>query len=146
MSGYWGDPTASAEVLKGGWFYTGDIGHTDKDGLFYVDDRVKDVIISGSENIYPAELEMILDRCPGIEESAVVGRSDDKWGEVPVAIVVLKAGTELSRGAVVSLFEGELARFKHPKDVLFVEALPRNVMGKVLKYELREMVGASKIH
>ena len=146
MSGYWGDPAASAEVLRDGWFYTGDIGHTDKHGLFYVDDRVKDVIISGSENIYPAELEMVLDRCPSIEESAVVGRQDDKWGEVPVAIVVLKAGEELSNSAVVSLYEGELARFKHPKDVLFVNELPRNVMGKVLKYELREMVGAQENH
>lgn len=140
MSGYWNDPEATAEVLKDGWFHTGDIGHMDDQGLFYVDDRVKDVIISGSENIYPAELEMVLDRCDEIAESAVVGRADDKWGEVPVAIVVLANGSKLTREGVLGLFGGELARFKHPRDVIFSEALPRNVMGKVLKFELRDMV------
>jgi fatty-acyl-CoA synthase len=140
MSGYWNDPEATEEVLKDGWFHTGDIGHIDDQGLFYVDDRVKDVIISGSENIYPAELEMVLDRCDEIAESAVVGRADDKWGEVPVAVVVLGKGSKLTREGVLSLFNGELARFKHPRDVIFSDALPRNVMGKVLKFELRDMV------
>lgn len=140
MSGYWNDPEATAEVLQDGWFHTGDIGHMDKHGLFYIDDRVKDVIISGSENIYPAELEMILDRCGKISESAVVGRPDDKWGEVPVAIVVPSDDSKLSPEEVLSLFDGELARFKHPRDVIFRDKLPRNVMGKVLKFELRDMV------
>ncbi|CAN0307828.1 unnamed protein product [Discosporangium mesarthrocarpum] len=140
MSGYWNDPEATAEVLKDGWFHTGDIGHIDENGLFYVDDRVKDVIISGSENIYPAELEMVLDRCDQITESAVIGRADEKWGEVPVAVVVLAENSKLKREGVLRLFEGELARFKHPRDVIFTDALPRNVMGKVLKFELRDMV------
>ena len=140
MSGYWNDPEATEEVLKDGWFHTGDIGHIDDQGLFYVDDRVKDVIISGSENIYPAELEMVLDRCDEIADSAVVGRADDKWGEVPVAVVVLGKGSKLTREGVLSLFNGELARFKHPRDVIFSDVLPRNVMGKVLKFELRDMV------
>mgnify|MGYP003627209770 FL=1 len=140
MSGYWNDPDATAEVLQDGWFHTGDIGHMDANGLFYVDDRVKDVIISGSENIYPAELEMVLDRCDEITESAVVGRADDKWGEVPVAIVVRARDSKLTRDGVLGLFDGELARFKHPHDVIFADALPRNVMGKVLKFELRDMV------
>ena len=140
MSGYWNDPEASEEVLKDGWFHTGDIGHVDAQGLFYVDDRVKDVIISGSENIYPAELEMILDQCDEITECAVIGRADEQWGEAAVAIVVPGQGSNLTREAVLELFDGELARFKHPRDVIFVDALPRNVMGKVLKFELRDMV------
>ncbi|NBP71746.1 MAG: long-chain fatty acid--CoA ligase, partial [Alphaproteobacteria bacterium] len=140
MTEYWNDPDASAEVLKDGWFHTGDIGHTDENGLFYVDDRVKDVIISGSENIYPAELEMVLDQCADIAEAAVVGRVDEKWGEVPVAVIVPVEGKSLSRDGVLSLFDGQLARYKHPRDVIFMETLPRNVMGKVLKFELRDMV------
>ena len=141
MKEYWNDPAATAEVLRDGWFHTGDIGHIDADGLFYVDDRVKDVIISGSENIYPAELEMVLDRCGDIAEAAVVGRPDDKWGEVPVAVIVPAAGASLSKEDVLNLFDGALARFKHPRDVVvFMETLPRNVMGKVLKFELRDMV------
>ena len=140
MSGYWNDPAATGEALRDGWFHTGDIGHVDERGLFYVDDRVKDMIISGSENIYPAELEMVLDRCPDIAQAAVVGRPDDRWGEVPVAVVVVRQGADLTRESVLGLFEGQLARFKHPHDVVFMDDLPRNVMGKVLKYELRELV------
>lgn len=140
MREYWNDPAGTGEVLKDGWFHTGDIGHIDDAGLFYIDDRVKDVIISGSENIYPAELEMVLDRCPEIAEAAVIGRRDEKWGEVPVAVVVPQDGVGLSRDTVLQLFDGELARFKHPHDVIFRESLPRNVMGKVLKFELRKMV------
>ena len=141
MAEYWNDPDATAEVLEDGWFRTGDIGHIDGDGLHYVDDRVKDVIVSGSENIYPAELEMVLDRCAAIAEAAVVGRADSKWGEVPVAIVVRRGGADLTREDVLALFDGELARFKHPQDVIFTDTLPRNVMGKVLKFELREIIG-----
>ena len=141
MTKYWNDPDATAEVLEDGWLCTGDIGHTDADGLYYVDDRVTDVVVSGSENIYPAELERVLDRCPDIAEAAVIGLADDKWGEVPVAVVVPGEGADMVREDVLALFDGELARFKHPHDVVFLDALPRNVMGKVLKYELRETVG-----
>ena len=140
MTEYWNDSDATADALRDGWFHTGDIGHVDADGLFYVDDRVKDVIISGSENIYPAELEMVLDECADIAEAAVVGRPDEKWGEVPVAVIVAAAGSRPTRAGVIDLFQGRIARYKHPRDVVFVEALPRNVMGKVLKFELRKMV------
>jgi fatty-acyl-CoA synthase len=140
MKEYWNNPDATAEVLKDGWFNTGDIGHIDEDGLFYVDDRVKDVIISGSENIYPAELEMVLDGCVDIAEAAVVGRPDEKWGEVPVAVIVAAEGRELSQEDILGLFDGQLARYKHPRDVVFMDTLPRNAMGKVLKFELRDMV------
>ncbi len=138
MTGYWRDEAATEEALREGWFHTGDVGLTDEDGNYYVVDRLKDVIISGSENIYPAELERVLERSPEIAEAAVVGRSDDRWGEVPVAFVVARDGITLDREAVLGLFEGELARYKHPREVVFRDALPRNVMGKVLKFELRE--------
>ena len=140
MSEYWGNAEATAEALKGGWFHTGDIGHQDAEGYYYVDERKNDVIISGSENIYPAELENVLAECPEIGEAAVVGRQDERWGEIPVAVVVLKHAATLDRDAVLALFEGRLAAYKQPRDVVFMAALPRNAMGKVLKYRLREMV------
>jgi fatty-acyl-CoA synthase len=140
-TGYWNNPAATAEAFgDGGWFRTGDIGHWDSEGYLYVDDRAKDVVISGGENVYPAELEDVLARCPEIAEAAVVGRADNKWGEVPVAMVVLREPAGLEKQAILDLFEGKLARFKHPKDVLFVDTLPRNSMGKVLKFELREQI------
>ena len=142
-SGYWNDSQATEEAFAGGWLRTGDIGHWDEEGCLYVDDRAKDVIISGGENIYPAELEQILAGCPGIAEAAVVGRPDGSWGEVPVAVVVAREAGRRDKQAVIDLFEGALARFKHPKDVVFVDALPRNSMGKVLKFELRERIAAA---
>ena len=141
MIGYWNDPAATAEVLdEDGWFRTGDIGHKDEDGNYHVDDRTKDVIISGSENIYPAEVEFVLDECADLVEAAVVARADEKWGEVPVACVVRREGSEITRDEVLALYEGRLARYKHPHDVIFMESLPRNVMGKILKYALRDLV------
>ncbi len=136
---YWGDPEATAEALRDGWYHTGDVGHVDERGLYYIDERKRDVIISGSENIYPAELEAVLAECPDIAEAAVVARPDPRWGEVPVAFVVLREQGALDRDGVLALFEGRLARFKHPKDVVFADALPRNALGKVLRYRLREL-------
>jgi fatty-acyl-CoA synthase len=134
---YWGDPEATRAAFDNGWLRTGDLGHRDDEGFFYVDDRKKDLVISGGENIRPAELENVLAESEAIVEAAVVGRADERWGEVAVAFVVVKAGHELTRADVLSLFEGRLARFKHPRDVVFLDRLPRNVMGKVLKHELR---------
>jgi fatty-acyl-CoA synthase len=135
---YWGDPAATAAALDDGWFHTGDIGHRDAEGFIWIDDRKKDVVISGGENIYPAELENVLADCPDIAEAAVVARPDERWGEVAVAVVVAKPGCGIDAARVLALFDGRLARFKHPRDVVFVDALPRNVMGKILKYELRD--------
>jgi fatty-acyl-CoA synthase len=143
MTGYWRDAETTASRLAEGWFHTGDIGHRDEDGFFWVDERKSDVIISGGENIYPAELETILADCPALADGAVVARPDPKWGEVPVAVVVRKAGAQIDEAGVHALFAGRIARFKHPHDVIFVVALPRNVMGKVLRYQLREMVKPS---
>ena len=140
FTGYWDDLDGTAEVLKDGWFYTGDIGHRDQSGWYFIDDRIKDVIISGSENIYPAELERILDLSSDLAESAVVGRSDKKWGEVPVVFIVPAEGVSVTHDVILGLFDGKIARFKQPRDVIFVSKLPRNAMGKVLKFKLREML------
>lgn len=140
MSGYWRDPTATAEALVDGWFHTGDIGHQDEEGFYWVDERKKDLIISGGENIYPAELEAVLAECRDVAEAVVVARPDPKWGEVPVAVVVPRGGARLEAEQVRALFAGRLARFKHPHDVVFVDDLPRNAIGKVLRYRLRELV------
>lgn len=137
---YWGNAEATAAAFSDGWFKTGDIGYRDGDGFFYVNDRKTDVIISGGENIYPAELEMVLHDVAGVKEAAVVGRADPKWGETPVAVVVRERGADLDRDDVLRAFEGVLAGFKHPRDVVFMDALPRNVMGKVQKFDLRKYV------
>jgi fatty-acyl-CoA synthase len=143
FSHYWGDPAATADALaEGGWFRTGDIAERDENWDIVVRDRLKNVIISGGENIYAAELERVLNECPLIREAAVVGRPDPKWQEVPVAFVVPADAAALDRDAVLALFEGELARYKHPRDVVFVERLPRNAMGKILHSELRKSLRA----
>lgn len=142
MTGYWRDEAATQSAFLDGWYRTGDIGRQDSDGIYWVDERKKDMIISGGENIYPAELEAVLDSCPAVAESAVIARADAKWGEVPVAVVVKRPGASLSAAEVLALFHGRLARFKHPRDVVFVDRLPRNVMGKVLRYQLRDSFGA----
>jgi fatty-acyl-CoA synthase len=145
MRGYWRDPPATEAAFADGWFRTGDIGHRDEDGFYWVDERKKDMIISGGENIYPAELEAVLEACPAIAEAAVISRADEKWGEVPVAVVVARPGAALTEADVLGLFTGKLARFKHPRAVIFADALPRNAMGKVLRYQLRERHGREAI-
>lgn len=145
MRGYWRDPQATEEAFTQGWFHTGDIGHRDEDGFYWVDERKKDMIISGGENIYPAELEAVLEACPAIAEAAIIAGPDEKWGEVPVAVVVKRPGAELTEAEVLALFAGKLARFKHPRGVVFAEALPRNAMGKVLRYQLRDRYGRTPV-
>jgi len=143
MREYWNNPEETAATLRDGWFHTGDIATRDPDGFYWVVDRKKDMIISGSENIYPAELEAILAECAEIRESAVVARPDEKWGEVAVAVIVRNPKSKIDANGILDLFNGVLARYKHPRDVVFVDALPRNVMGKILKYELRDMLKRS---
>jgi fatty-acyl-CoA synthase len=139
MRGYWNDPAATAAALTpDGWFKTGDLARVDDAGYFWIIGRSKDVIISGGENIYPAELENILADCPAIAEGAVVGVEDAKWGEAACACVVLKE--KLDEQAVLRLFEGRLAKYKHPRRVVFLDSLPKNVMGKVQKAELKRLV------
>jgi fatty-acyl-CoA synthase len=130
FAGYWNDDALTREAFTGdGWFRTGDVGRRDAQGRFWFTDRLKHVIISGGENIYPAELERVLLTAPGIVDGAVCGRPDARWGEVPVAVVV--TGEGFDRAAVLRHFEGRLARFKHPRDIVAVPSLPRTALGKI---------------
>jgi fatty-acyl-CoA synthase len=140
MSGYWKAPQATAAVLVDGWFHTGDMGHHDEEGYLYVDGRSKEMIISGGENIYPAEIENLLIECPDIAEASVIGRPDARWGEIVVAVVVPKADHMVSSEQVLKLLEGRIARFKHPKEVVVVKQLPKTALGKVRKEDVRKMV------
>ena len=141
MVGYWNNPKATAEAFAGGWFHSGDLVRQDDDGYIWVVDRKKDMIISGGENIYCAEVENVLAAHPAIMEVAVIGRHHAKWGEVPVAVVALAALSDLSLTDLEGFLSERLARYKHPKALEIVEALPRNPSGKVLKTELRERFG-----
>ena len=138
MPEYWRAPEATRETFHDdGWLRTGDAGFFDEEGMLHIVDRLKDVIIVGSCNVYPADVESMLADCPQIAEAAVVGRPDDEQGEVPVAFVVLREPGALSANDVKQLFDGRLATYKHPQNVVFVDDLPRNVMGKVDADELR---------
>jgi fatty-acyl-CoA synthase len=136
---YWGNATATADALREGWYHSGDIGTRDSDGHFFIHDRKKNMIISGGENIYPAEIERVLAAHPDVAEGAVIGRADPKWQEVPVAYVVRRAGSSVDARALEAYLLGELARFKVPREYLFVDSLPRNAMGKVQHFRLREL-------
>jgi fatty-acyl-CoA synthase len=135
---YWGNAPATAEALRDGWYYTGDIGTRDADGYFYIHDRKKNMIISGGENIYPAEVERVLHDHPCIAEAAVIGRPDPKWQEVPVAYVVCRKDMSVGVEEVKSFVGRHLARFKIPREIVFVESLPRTALGKVQHFMLRE--------
>jgi fatty-acyl-CoA synthase len=137
FTGYWRDPEATKSAFAGGWFHTGDIGIKDEDGYLFIVDRLKDMIVSGGENIASSEIERVLEEHPQVLEAAVVGQPDKRWGEVPVAYVVVSAGVTTTAEELIEHCHGELARFKVPKFVVFIDALPRNPSGKVLKRELR---------
>ncbi|WP_228839460.1 AMP-binding enzyme, partial [Nocardia farcinica] len=129
----------TADAFEGGWFHSGDLVRTDEEGFVWVVDRKKDMIISGGENIYCAEVENVLFSHPKIREAAVIGRSHDKWGEVPVAIVALNnPDDELTLDELEPFLNENLARYKHPKDLVVVAELPRNASGKVVKVQLRK--------
>ena len=138
MRGYWQDPAASARTLRGGWLHTGDLGVLDEDGYLTLKDRSKDVIISGGANIYPREVEEVLQRHPGVGECAVVGHPHSDWGEAVVAFIVARPGETATAESLDALCLERLARFKRPRDYRFVDALPKNAYGKILKTELRQ--------
>ena len=141
MRTYWNDTEATAAALTpDGWFKTGDLARQDEEGFYWIMGRSKDVIISGGENIYPAELENVLADCDAIAEAAVIGVDDPKWGEAALACVVLRKNSKLDENAVLALFQDRLAKFKHPRRVVFLDSLPRNAMGKVQKSELKGRV------
>jgi fatty-acyl-CoA synthase len=135
---YWGNAAATADALRDGWYHSGDIGTRDADGHFFVHDRKKNMIISGGENIYPAEVERVLVAHPDVAEGAVIGRPDPKWQEVPVAYVVRRPNATCDAHALEAHLLTQLARFKVPREYVFVDALPRNAMGKVQHFMLRE--------
>jgi fatty-acyl-CoA synthase len=137
FKGYWRDPDATAAAFAGGWFHTGDIGVLDHDGYLYIVDRLKDMIVSGGENIASSEIERVLYEHDSVLEAAVVGCPDERWGEVPVAFVVLRQGETVTPETLSEHCLAHLARFKAPKEITFLDALPRNPSGKVLKRELR---------
>jgi acyl-CoA synthetase (AMP-forming)/AMP-acid ligase II len=137
MKEYWNRPEATAEAFDRGWFRTGDIAEIDEDGFIFIKDRIKDMIISGGENIYPAEVENVIIAHPAISEVAVIGLPDEKWGEIACAIVVGNQD-ETSEEDIIACCAEKLSRYKLPKKVIFIDAIPRNPAGKVLKRVLRE--------
>lgn len=137
MQGYYKQPEATAEVLRDGWFHSGDAGYFDEAGYLYIHDRVKDMIISGGENIYPAEIESALSLHPAVADVAVIGVPDPVWGESVLACVVLRPGTPATETELIEFARGRISRFKVPRRITFVPSLPRNAAGKLLKRELR---------
>ncbi|ANK80138.1 MAG: acyl-CoA synthetase [Rhizobiales bacterium NRL2] len=138
MAGYWNLPEATAKTLRDGWLWSGDAGYFDAEGFLYIYDRVKDMIISGGENIYPAEIESALFGHPAIADVAIIGVPDERWGEAVKAVVVKKPDAALSEAEVIDYARQRIAHYKCPKSVDFVDELPRNPTGKILKRELRK--------
>lgn len=139
FAGYWRDPEATAKALRDGWFHTGDIGRLDEDGYLYVEDRKKDMIVSGGENIATPEVERVLYEHPDVVEAAVVGMPHERWGEVPKAFVVLRPGAAVEAAELVAFCRERLAKFKVPAEIQFLGQLPRTPSGKVLKRDLRTL-------
>jgi malonyl-CoA/methylmalonyl-CoA synthetase len=135
--GYWRKPEETAKAFEQGWFKTGDLGSVDQDGYYYLTDRIKHIIISGGENVSPKEVEIVINRLDDVLESSVVGVPDEKWGEKVVAAVVKKADSNIEPEDIRAFCKNHLHDWKCPKEVVFVKALPRNTMGKVLKEEVK---------
>jgi long-chain acyl-CoA synthetase len=138
MRGYWNQPEETAKVLRDGWLLTGDVGYRDADGYYYITDRKKDMLLVNGINVYPREIEEVIYQFPGVKEAAVIGVPDSHKGEQPVAFVVVAEGQTLDEKALLQFVRGKLANYKVPKRVVFVPALPRNVLGKILKTTLRQ--------
>ncbi|HRE03716.1 MAG TPA: AMP-binding protein, partial [Ilumatobacteraceae bacterium] len=135
--GYWNKPEATAAAFTDGWLHTGDAARVDDEGFIYIVDRWKDMYISGGENVYPAEVENVLMAHPGIADVAVIGVPDEKWGETAKAIVVKTADSDVDEQSIIDFARERLAKFKCPTSVDWIDALPRNPSGKVLKKDLR---------
>ena len=139
FKGYWKNLQATADALKKGWFHTGDIGTMDEESYLYIVDRKKDIIISGGENIASLEVERVIYELPQVLETAVIGIPHPKWQEIPIAYVALKKGEKLTPEEIIVHCAKKLAKFKVPKEIRFIDVLPRNPSGKVLKRQLREI-------
>jgi fatty-acyl-CoA synthase len=137
FAGYWRNPQATEAAFADGWLLTGDMAYRDEEGYFRIVDRLKDMVISGGENVYPAEIESVLHGHRAVAEAAVIGVPDERWGEACLAYVVLAPGAEATEEELLEHCRGHLARFKIPRSVRFVDALPRSGMNKIAKEELR---------
>jgi acyl-CoA synthetase (AMP-forming)/AMP-acid ligase II len=144
MSGYWRRPEATEETLAGGWLHTGDAGRIDDAGYVFVEDRIKDLVVSGGENVYPRVVEDVLFQHPAIAEAAVIGVPDARWGETVKAVVALRPGSECSEAEIIDFCRPRLAGFERPRSVDFIETLPKTATGKVLKRALRERYWAGR--
>jgi acyl-CoA synthetase (AMP-forming)/AMP-acid ligase II len=138
MKGYWMKPEETAASVREGWMHTGDAAYMDEDGYVFIYDRVKDMIVTGGENVYPAEVENALFGHPAIADAAVIGVPDETWGEAVRAIVVAKPGAPHDAGDIIAWTRGRIAHYKAPKSVDFVDAIPRGITGKILRRQLRE--------
>ena len=138
MKGYWKNPEATANTIKNGWLHTGDVGYLDECGYLFIMDRSKDMIISGGENIYPREIEEVMIQHPAVREVSVIGVPDPKWGEAIKAIVSLIPGESATEKELIDFCKDNLASYKKPKSVNFIDELPKNNYGKILKRELRD--------
>jgi len=146
MKEYYRNPEATAETLRNGWFHSGDLVRQDEEGFVYIVGRKKDMIISGGENIYSAEIEDVLYEHPKVLEAAIIGVHDEVWGEAVMAVVVPMPGEELTKEEIIEWCGEKLASYKKPRYVDFVDELPKNAAMKVLKYELREKYGKSVLY
>ena len=138
MMGYWKNPKLTAEVLNGGWYHTGDIGYMDEDGFIYMTDRKADMIISGGENVYPAEVENVIYQHPAVLECSVVSAPERRWGEIVQAVVVLKPGAKGTEEEIIDHCKKTLAGYKCPKAVAFWDDLPKTIVGKIMKKDIKE--------
>jgi long-chain acyl-CoA synthetase len=145
MLGYWNQPEATAGTLRQGWLLTGDIGHADEDGYYYITDRKKDMLLVNGINVYPREIEEILYQFPGVREAAVIGVSDARKGEQPLAFVSAGDGISLDAAALLQFLRERLADYKLPRQVIILPDLPRNATGKILKTQLRQMLAAGQL-
>jgi len=135
---YWQDEQGTAAALEDGWFKTGDVAQLDSNGLYWFTDRIKHVIISGGENIYPAELERIISQVAGVDAVSVVGLDDEKWGEVPVAVVAAADSSQLNEQSIQQACS-QIAKFKQPRKIIFVNELPRNALGKIVVQQVKQL-------
>jgi long-chain acyl-CoA synthetase len=145
MLGYWNQPRETARVFRGGWLLTGDIGHHDRDGYFYITDRKKDMLLVNGLNVYPREIEEILYQFPGVREAAVIGLADARKGEQPLAFVSANDGITLDAAALLQFLRERLADYKLPRQIIVLPDLPRNATGKILKTHLRQMLAAGQL-
>jgi acyl-CoA synthetase (AMP-forming)/AMP-acid ligase II len=138
MAGYWNKPKETAQALRGGWMHTGDAARMDEDGYVYIQDRIKDMIVTGGENVYPREVENALFAHPAVADVAVIGIPDPKFGEAILAFVVLREGHSVAADELIAFARARIAGYKVPRKIEVLDALPRNASGKVLKKDLRE--------